>query len=365
MSSLSPAEAASSSAVSTTASPSTGAVVASSTSSASSSSSFLRLDPDATSFEAVESYYATRALQAAYHDWSWSKSIATISFDDAELPDAVFYETTFISPPPASSLHYSFYIPAQYRGKGLFAKLIAKRRDVYSKHPIVTLGECAIKDILTKHCIPVRMMDSSPADNAASPSSVPHSVHTPGGAYSLITRLYGSTRAKRTGVFYMNHIDEGLLIMRWRGKSSLAAQLAYALHPALQGDAELLQYSSWIHESDGASISSEVVLLAMEYRRVANAYLSPSTRTADDVFACSPLAAVNEMLVADKIQNYKDFLRFHLGSHPDSDRLQVYFHNWLRKLGVSMDEFHDTKKRLEAITTTRAETRTANVVTSN
>ena len=40
------------------------------------------------------------------------------------------------------------------------------------------------------------------------------------------------------------------------------------------------------------------------------------------------------MLVADKIQNYTDFARFHRGSHPRSTALDHYFRLWLERLGV-------------------------------
>ncbi|WP_437969795.1 hypothetical protein WMF04_11090 [Sorangium sp. So ce260] len=52
----------------------------------------------------------------------------------------------------------------------------------------------------------------------------------------------------------------------------------------------------------------------------------------------SPLEEVNHLLRADKIQNYKDFLLHHRGTHPRRVELDRYFNQWLARLGVSRDE---------------------------
>jgi len=101
--------------------------------------------------------------------------------------------------------------------------------------------------------------------------------------YVAIEDHYGDTRARRSGAPYMQHIDEGL-------------------------------------------------------RLLANAFLSPNESHPgyDDPgrIVRSPLPEVNTMLVADKLQNYKDFLRYHRAGHPRADRLERYFQAWLTALGV-------------------------------
>ena len=52
------------------------------------------------------------------------------------------------------------------------------------------------------------------------------------------------------------------------------------------------------------------------------------------------------MLIADKIQNRKDFQLYHLGTHTRSEQLDQYFKNWLEKLEVSEDFYNETKSFL-------------------
>jgi hypothetical protein len=70
----------------------------------------------------------------------------------------------------------------------------------------------------------------------------------------------------------------------------------------------------------------------MEYRRVANAYLSKREIKSLDDIELSPLHEVNQMLWADKLQNQKDFRLYHMGKHERSDILEQYFINWINKL---------------------------------
>jgi hypothetical protein len=65
----------------------------------------------------------------------------------------------------------------------------------------------------------------------------------------------------------------------------------------------------------------------------------------DDI-RLSPLKDVNDMLIADKIQNRKDFELYHLGTHDRSEQLDQYFKNWLEKLEVSEDFYNETKSFL-------------------
>ena len=72
----------------------------------------------------------------------------------------------------------------------------------------------------------------------------------------------------------------------------------------------------------------------MEYRNVANRGLSCYQVDNPAQIYLSPIYDLKQMLIADKVQNFKDFNKYHLDTHPKSIELNRYFRNWLRALGV-------------------------------
>lgn len=153
-------------------------------------------------------------------------------------------------------------------------------------------------------------------------------------AIDAIIKFYGTRRAKRSQVPLINHIVEGVGILR-HINASTDAIAAFCIHPLLQGDEEFAQNFSTLNH-----LSGTVIALAVEYRSIANAYLSHRTIYAIDEIKLSPVKDVNDMLTADKVQNYKDFLLYHHGTHPRSNELNTYFKNWLDRLDCNhvMDE---------------------------
>lgn len=164
--------------------------------------------------------------------------------------------------------------------------------------------------------------------------------------YDAVQRFYGKRRARRSGVPLMNHIDEGLVVLDEIRASDLAKR-AFCLHPLVQENAALVETFS--NDPDLAKFSPRAVLLAMEYRWVANNYLSHHPSRPPQEIELSPLKDVNDMLIADKVQNYKDFLIYHLGTHTRSARLDQYFRQWLERLGVSKERFQEMGRLLKAI----------------
>lgn len=146
--------------------------------------------------------------------------------------------------------------------------------------------------------------------------------------YDQIKKFYGDRTAIRSGVPLMNHIDEGLRILDWLNASD-DAKAAYCVHPLFQDDdcLERMLGGQAIKEYD-----PRIVGLAMAYREVANSWLSTTER--GDGWTPPNLRAhdVKSMLQADKIQNYKDFLKYHQGNHPRSKELTEYFMDWLSYL---------------------------------
>lgn len=161
--------------------------------------------------------------------------------------------------------------------------------------------------------------------------------------YQAVRAFYGDRRAKRTGLPYINHINEALLILEWRNAPEVARR-AYCLHPLFQGDDALVQTA----QSDLAQFDPLALVLAVEYRAIANSHLSRDDPAMGARIKLSPLAAVNEMLVADKIQNRKDFELHFQGDAARTAELRAYFSNWLSRLGIEETVYEQFKVRLMA-----------------
>ncbi len=143
-------------------------------------------------------------------------------------------------------------------------------------------------------------------------------------AYQLISNFYGSSVTKRSGVKLINHIDEGIEILESLGAEDDTID-AYCLHPILQSDEEFNK--NYTMNFDG--ISTSAIILAVEYRRVANSYLSDN---GIEGFVGFTNDKIKQMLFADKKQNEKDFALYHEGTHVRSKELRKYFDNWLNNL---------------------------------
>lgn len=161
--------------------------------------------------------------------------------------------------------------------------------------------------------------------------------------YDLVTRFYADKVAARSKVYKIHHVTEGVFILNRLG-ASLAAKRAFCLHPMLQGDGELGEHFDFIMSNCDAT----AVALAMEYRNVANQYLSFRDIVGISEITLSPIHQVNLMLTADKIQNRKDFDLYNRGTLRNSDRLDVYFANWLNRLGVTEEAYQQWVKDLQS-----------------
>lgn len=151
-------------------------------------------------------------------------------------------------------------------------------------------------------------------------------------AYELIEMFYNTQCAKRSGVPLMNHIHEGLEILDALCADQVTKE-AFCLHPLVQNSPDSNEL-----DFDSSQISTEVMELSFEYKEKANSYLCrPDT---DWVTSSNDVALlVGElsercrlMLIADKIQNQKDFYIYHSSTHARAWQLFEYFLNWLNFL---------------------------------
>jgi hypothetical protein len=218
--------------------------------------------------------------------------------------------------------HQTFYIYAGHRGRGLVSALLRRR-----EHPVVTVPDCDLEAYLTHVGVPFVVV--------ARITTTPE--------YGAIAAHYADRCARRSRVPLMHHIDEGLAILA-RIDAGERAMRAFCLHPLVQTDDALAAAYARLPE---LTTDPQVLTLALEYRNLANATLSPRPIAAAADIPLSPLAEVNAMLVADKVQNRADFLRHHRATHPRAVELDRYFALWLERLGVDEPTFEAWRIELD------------------
>jgi hypothetical protein len=268
-----------------------------------------RFEMDASTEEEVRTYFVRRAYQA------FIDGIVPESTELEALTDSgtVWGVRAFARAPDGERLQ-TFYPFANHRGHGHTSRYLASNPPT-----VVTTPDCNIETYLQRKGVPFRVVGAITATVE----------------YRAIEQFYGVRTARRSGVELMNHIDEGLAILV-RRQAHEELQRAFCLHPLVQADVDLARHFPRISEF---TKSASVLALAIEYRNVANATLSNRSIAGASDIPLSPLAGVNEMLVADKIQNFKDFLLHHRATHPRRRELTSYFVNWLNRLGVTRETF--------------------------
>ena len=218
------------------------------------------------------------------------------------------------------TLLHSVYLYPEGRRQGHMSRWL---RENPGKE-IFTVEDCGIEAYLAREGAQFRVF--------------PEPRHRYAPEYGLAAAFYGDTVTDRARIHFMNHIDEGLFVLENIGGSDLAKR-AYILHPLVQGDEDLERF--W-HSACPSMLSDPTVLaLALEYRNIANNHLSYHPPPSEAPFYKSPLKDVNDMLIADKVQNRKDFELYHEGAHPRWVRLASYFREWLEKLDVSEKQYQE------------------------
>jgi len=141
----------------------------------------------------------------------------------------------------------------------------------------------------------------------------------------IITDFYNTRVAKRSQVPLINHITEGIDILKTLNASTLAIK-AFCIHPIVQNNEGI----------DCSHLDSYT--LAVEYKSKANSYLCKAeTDWIKDILDISNVVGDKsidcaKMLYADKLQNRKDFLIYHYSTHHRGQQLLRYFNLWLSYL---------------------------------
>lgn len=159
--------------------------------------------------------------------------------------------------------------------------------------------------------------------------------------YGAILRAYNGRRARRSDLPYMRHIDQGFEVLKAL-TTDTDAWRAWFVHPLFQLDEFFYGIASGLGTPIGPLSMSEivanprVVVLAMEYRAIANAYLPIHEKRAPRWPKLSTIDVVNRMLIADKIQNWRDARRFVYPKVTQAEAyvLDDYFMSWLDALQV-------------------------------
>lgn len=258
----------------------------------------MRLNHDAEKFEEITNYFFTRKIQVKGD----GALFMGVDKKDFGAISCWLYQ---------DKIYQSIYIKKSHRGSGIYQEIWKQ-----NPYPILTTPDCLIEDYLIKKNIPYILL----------------ATHQKYPEYQMIQNHYGDGIAKRSGQPLMNHIDEGITVLKSINASEDAIK-AYCLHPLFQGDEDLKKSFNTL---DLCKISPSALALTLEYRSVANEYLSKREIKSISEIRLSPLTEVNQMLIADKVQNYKDFLLHHKGSHERGVELDQYFKNWFKVLSIDL-----------------------------
>lgn len=273
----------------------------------------LRFNQTATSHGEARQYYVNRAISLLDDLWMLEK------MEDVEWGVIAYFYNTRLGGRARSA-----YVFPHWVGQGCYTNWLNS-----FDGKVLSLPDCERTwAYLEKHCLD-RMVNARVVRHRK--CSLP---------YKYVSEFYGDRRSKRSGQYYMNHIDEGLFILSQFDDPRL--QGAFCLHPIVQNDDDLFKNSEEMrlgHLLRGCEPYD--IVCAMEYRRVANSYLSTHERKKAKDIDLGPMLEMRGMLIADKIQNRKDFEVYLKGNVWNSQDLDYYFKVWLERLGVSEERYID------------------------
>jgi len=162
--------------------------------------------------------------------------------------------------------------------------------------------------------------------------------------YNLIYEYFKDKRTSKS-VSYMKHIDEGIKILENINAGKLTIE-AYILHPFIQcfnlkgANGKIIMTQEEMEKYFNIyEIEPEIIAKLFLYRKFANSYLCSSETDYISykqvkflLIGLHNYQDIVKMLIADKIQNYKDFLKYRKNDHKRSKELDYYFNIWLKVL---------------------------------
>jgi len=170
--------------------------------------------------------------------------------------------------------------------------------------------------------------------------------------YKLAERILTPLQARRAGVSYFTHVKQGLAIMdayvQHEDYPAIAydpiiEKLAFCLHPLIQ---KVEDFKDNYYELKVCN--PLCVALAVEYRWTANLGLRPILEANGSSISLSEFNAVNLMLIADKVQNYYEFLKYARPQLIKEDkRIDLYFRHWLSRLDIDDKKYEYLTKGLD------------------
>ena len=249
------------------------------------------------------SYYSMRATQALQFGWELDSDFVE-SHDWGVCVRFLHDEQAY----------YSVYVTADHMNRGHLSQWFVDHPD----RAFVTSDRCSTMRSYLDY--KERDYELMPIDDSPE--------------YTAISMYYKNGRAERSGVRLMNHIDEALFILDQIGAPEIAKK-AFCLHPILQMEPDRLPEVS---RDIGGGIDQRAVAFAAEYAEVANGYLSSHPKR-EELMPLGTSDVVKQMLIADKVQNRKDFELYHACSHPRAERLAEYFGEWLAALRVTESSY--------------------------
>jgi hypothetical protein len=285
--------------------------------------------------EKLAIYYRNRAKQVLFQGWDWD---GKISYHEWGCETKFIFR--FTKDEAASAIVYQ-----DYKGRGHYKNWVSNL-----KVPLIHLSECSevssfvsakryekffnnlvgSVEVTRTGTLFRRNYDCEAYGNGF----IGDYVHT---ALEIVYYYYLNKYAERSALPYIFHIWEGIRILQELGadQNTIAA---WCIHPLVQSDEDFdreMNQSCLINEF----ISGPALFLALEYRHRANSHLS---HMPSKVPSFGHRKEVKHMLIADKVQNRKDFEKHLQGKEGvNSHRLNSYYKEWLKALGISEKRYKE------------------------